>query len=166
MIECLNGSILPLSVMLVAMTLLDAQPYDFAKARRRKIKIAATVVIAIVLATLAWMYRNWPEEHVVDKFFAALQHQDYEAAYSIYFNDPNWLQHRQKYSQYPYADFYRDWGPGGEWGLIKSYRIYGSANTKSFGRGDVIVEVVVNDRSEHARLFVLKSDKTLTVYPF
>jgi hypothetical protein len=148
------------------MTLLDALPYDSAKARRRKIRIAASIVVVVVLATLAWMYRNWPEERCVNKFFAALEHQNYEAAYGIYFNDPTWLQHRQKYSQYTYADFYRDWGPGGEWGLIKSYRIYGSANTKGFGRGGVVVEVVVNERSEHARMFVQKSDKTLTVYPF
>jgi hypothetical protein len=148
------------------MTLLDAQPYDTTKARRRKIKIAATVVVVVVLAALAWMHRNWPEERCVNKFFAALEHQNYEAAYGIYFNDPTWLQHRQKYSQYTYADFYRDWGPGGEWGLVKSYRIYGSANTKGLSSGGVVVEVVVNERSEHARMFVQKSDKTLTVYPF
>ncbi len=148
------------------MTLLDAQPYDSAKARRRNIKIAITVVVVIVLATLAWMYRNWPEEHSVDKFFAALQQQHYEIAYGIYFNDPDWEKHQQKYAQYPYADFYRDWGPGGEWGLIRSHRIYGSANTKGFGSGGVVVEVIVNERTEHARMFVQKSDKTLTVYPY
>ncbi|HKN70032.1 MAG TPA: hypothetical protein VJX30_03315 [Terriglobales bacterium] len=149
------------------MTLLDAQPYDTAKARRRRIQIAVAVVVVIVLAGLAFMYRNWPEEHSVDKFFAALQHQDYETAYGIYFNDPGWRQHQQKYSQYTYADFYRDWGPGGEWGLIKSHRIYGSANTKGLGSGGgVVVEVIVNERSEHARMFVQKSDKTLTVYPY
>jgi len=52
------------------MTLLDAQPYDIAKARRRKILITVAVVAVVVLAALAWMYRNWPEEHSVDKFFA------------------------------------------------------------------------------------------------
>ena len=67
------------------MTLLDAHPYDPAKARRRKIKIAVTVVIVVALAALAWMYRNWPEEHSVDKFFTALQHQDYETAYAHLF---------------------------------------------------------------------------------
>src|ERR1022692_2142303 len=108
------------------MTLLDAQPFDIAKARRRKILTAVTVVAVVVLAVLAWMYRNWPEEHSVDRFFAALQHSDYETAYGIYFNDPAWRQHQQKYSQYTYADFYRDWGPGGEWGLVKSHSIYGS----------------------------------------
>jgi hypothetical protein len=148
------------------MTLLDAPTYDPAKARRRKIKIATAIVVVIVLAALAWMYRNWPEERAVDKFFTAIQNKDYETAYGIYFNDPGWRQHQQKYPHYTYADFYRDWGPGGEWGLVKSHRIYGSANTKSFGGGGVVVEVVVNERSEHARMFVQKSDKTLTVYPY
>ncbi len=148
------------------MTLLDAQPYDPTKTRRRNIRIATAVVIVIVLAALGWFYRNWPEEHVVDKFFTALQHQDFEDAFGIYFNDPAWRQHLQKYKQYTYADFYRDWGPGGEWGLVNSHRIYGSANTKGFGGGGVVVEVIVNERTEHARMFVQKSDKTLTVYPY
>ena len=34
------------------------------------------------------------------------------------------------------------------------------------GGGGVVVEVVVNERTEHARMFVQKSDKTLTVYPY
>jgi hypothetical protein len=148
------------------MTLLDAQPYDPTKARRRNIKIMVTVVVVILVAVLAWMYRNWPEEHSVDKFFTALQNRDYETAYGIYFNDRGWRQHEHKYSRYTYADFYRDWGPGGEWGLVKSHKIYGSANTKGFGSGGVVVEVIVNERSEHARMFVQKSDKTLTVYPY
>ena len=68
--------------------------------------------------------------------------------------------------RYTYADFYRDWGPGGEWGLVKSHRIYGSANTKGLMSGGAIVEVIVNERAEHARMFVQKSDKTITVYPY
>jgi hypothetical protein len=148
------------------MTLLDAKPYDAAKARRRKIQIAVAIVAVIILAALGWMYRNWPEEHIADKFFTALQHQNYETAYGIYFNDPDWQKHQQKYSQYPYSDFYRDWGPGGEWGLVKSHRVYGSASTKELGGGGVVVEIIVNERSEHARMFVQKSDKTLTVYPY
>jgi hypothetical protein len=148
------------------MTLLDAPQYDPAKYRRRRIKIALAVASLLVLLVLGWLYRNWPEERIVTKFFDALQAQDFETAYDIYFNDPNWRQHPGKYPQYTYADFYRDWGPGGEWGLIKSHKIYGSATTKSWGNGGVIVEVIVNDRAEHARMFVQLSDKTLTVYPY
>lgn len=147
-------------------TLLDAQPFDAARARRRKIAIAISIAFVLIVATLAWMYRNWPEERVIDHFFAALQKQDYEAAYSLYFADFAWRQHPQKYPQYTYADFYRDWGPGGEWGLIRSYRIYGSADTAGLMSGGVIVEVIVNDRAEHARMFVQRSDKTVTVYPY
>jgi hypothetical protein len=148
------------------MTLLDAQPFDAAQARRRKILITVSFVAVIVLAIMGWMYRNWPAEHAVDKFFTALQQNDYETAYGIYFNDPGWRQHQKKYPQYTYADFYRDWGPGGEWGLIKSHSIYGSVNTRNFGGGGVVVEVIVNERAEHARMFVQKPDKTLTVYPY
>ena len=32
--------------------------------------------------------------------------------------------------------------------------------------GGVLVEVIVNHRADHARIFVQKSDKTLTVYPY
>jgi hypothetical protein len=148
------------------MTLLDAPQFDPAQQRRRKIKIALSILVILLLAATAWFYRNWPQEHAVDRFFHALQVKDYETAYGIYFHDPGWRQHQQKYSQYSYADFYRDWGPGGEWGLIKSYRIYGSASTPGSGSAGVVVEVVVNERFEHARLFVQKSDKTLTEYPY
>lgn len=144
------------------MTLLDAPQFDPAKIRRRNIRIVTAIVGVIVLLVLGWMYRNWPEEHVADKFFAALQRQDFETAYGIYFHDPDWQQHKQKYAQYTYADFYQDWGPGGEWGLIKSHRVDASVATKE----GVVVEVVVNERAEPARMFVSKSDKTLTVYPY
>src|SRR5437588_2027739 len=147
------------------MTLLDAQQYDEARARRRRVRIIAAIVLVIFFAWLAYHLRNYPERHAVDKFFTALQKQDYESAYGIWWNDPDWKQHQQKYSNYPFNDFYRDWGPGGEWGLIKSYKIYASGTPKGGGSG-VIVEAIVNNRSEHARLWVQKSDKTLSFSPY
>jgi len=119
----------------------------------------------LVLTWVAWMYRNWPEEHAVDRFFDSLQQKNYEAAYGIWMNDAQWQQHQDKYSQYPFRDFYRDWGPGGEWGLINSHSVYGSATPKGGGSG-VIVEVVVNNRAEHARIWVQKEDKTLSFSPY
>ncbi len=147
------------------MTLLDAQEFDYARQRRRRIRVASILVLALVIAGLAWEYHNWPEEHVVDKFFDTLQQQNYEGAYSIWVHDPNWKQHPQKYPQYSYGDFYDDWGPGGEYGLIKSHDIYGSGTPKG-GASGVIVEVVINGRSEHARVWVEKSDKTLSFSPY
>jgi len=144
------------------MTLLDAPQYDPGKTKRRNVKIALAVVAVLIVAVLGWWYRNWPEEHTVDRFFSAIQKQDYESAYGIYMHDESWRQHQQKPAQYTYSDFYRDWGPGGEWGLVKSHYIYGSADV----HGGVLVEVVVNDRADRARIFVLKADKTLTVFPY
>ena len=80
-------------------------------------------------------------------------------------HDPGWKQHAQKYAQYAYGDFYNDWGPGGEWGTIHSHKIYASGTPRG-GSSGVIVEVVVNDRSEHARIWVEKSDKTLSFSPY
>ena len=147
------------------MTLMDAKEYDPVRERRRKLRIWTAVSLVIVVAFLAWMFRFWPEERIVDHFFAALQQQQFEKAYGIWLHDPDWQQHPQQYAQYPYNEFYRDWGPGGEYGPIKSYRIYASGSPKGGGSG-VIVEVVVNERYEHARVWVEKKTKTLTFSPY
>jgi len=147
------------------MTLLDPVPYDPARDRRRKIKIASAIVLVLILAWIAWMHRNWPEEHAVSRFFEALKQNSFETAYGIWQHDPDWKQHPEKYPNYPFKDFYRDWGPGGEWGVIHAYKVDASRSPKGGGSG-VIVEVVVNDRAEHARIWVQKSDKTLSFSPY
>jgi hypothetical protein len=147
------------------MTLLDAKQFDEAASKRRRNVIASIVVVVLLLAYFAWEMRNYPEERVANHFFAALQKQDYETAYGIWMHDPQWRQHPQNYKQYPYNEFYTDWGPGGEWGLIKSYKIYASAVPAGGGSG-VVVEVEVNQRAEHARVWVQKSDKTMSFSPY
>jgi hypothetical protein len=147
------------------MTLLDAPEFDEARARLRRIKIIVGVVLIIVLSALAWNFRYWSEERAVSHFLDALQRQDYEAAYGIWMHDPDWKHHQQKYARYPYNEFYTDWGPGGEWGIIKSHKFYASGTPKGGGSG-VIVEEIINDRAEHVRVWVEKSDKTLTFSPY
>ena len=146
------------------MTLLDAKEYDEAGARKRKKLIVSIVGTILVIAALAYAFRYWPEERLVDKFFAALQKQQYEIAYGLYMADPDWRQHPQKYSLYPYNDFYRDWGPGGEWGLVKTYKIYATGECPKGGSG-VIVEVIVNERAEHEQIYVQKKEKTFSPSP-
>ncbi len=146
------------------MTLLDAKPYDPGPARRRKIKIVVAAVIVVVLAAVVWMNRYWSEERVVGKFFAALKSKDYETAYGIYFADPQWKEHPTKYSRYSLNQFTQDWGTGGQWGIINTYKVNG-ASTCSSGASGVVVDVIVNDRAEHAQLWVEKSDKTLSPPP-
>jgi hypothetical protein len=146
------------------MTLLDAKEYDEAGARRRKFRIVTIVGTLLVLGFLAYQFRYWPEEHLVDKFFAALQRQDFQTAYAIYRADPAWRQHAQQHADYPFNDFYRDWGPGGEWGLVKTYKVYASGECPKGGSG-VVVEVIVNNRSEREQVYVQKREKTFSPSP-
>jgi hypothetical protein len=148
----------------VASTIFTAPQYDPRRERRKRSIVVAIIVAILVLGVLAYLYRNWPQERIVDHFFSALVQRDFEKAYGIWVHDPNWKQHPQNFPNYSFREFYNDWGPGGEWGVIKSYRIEGSARPKQ-GSG-VVVVITVNDRKEPARIWVEKKDKTLTFSPY
>jgi hypothetical protein len=155
------------------MTLFEAQPYDEARARKRRALIVALVVLGLVIGIVWWQMRYWPEERVVDRFFDALQQQDYEKAYGIWMHDPSWKQHPQQYDRYTYNDFIKDWGPGGEWGIIKSHRVSGVGEPHGYSgspfarSSGVVVIVTVNERIAHkASIWVEKSDKTLGFSPY
>lgn len=145
------------------MTLMDAQAYDAGRARRRTAWISAVIILGLVLAWVAYHLRHHSERAAVNNFFAALQKQDYQTAYGIWFNDPEWKQHAIKHHDYSFFDFNRDWGTGGEWGLIKSYSVDCSLSPGN-GSG-VIVQISVNDRVQHAYVWVQKQDKTLSFSP-
>jgi hypothetical protein len=146
------------------MTLLDAKEYDPAKERKRKRRIVSAIAIVVILLAVGWWFRYWPEERVAGHFFDALQKQDYETAYGIWMQDLSWKQHPQQHPKYLFNDFYRDWGPGGEWGLIKTQKVYGSSSCPGGGSG-IVVDVVVNDRAQHAQVWVEKRDKTMSFPP-
>jgi hypothetical protein len=145
------------------MTLLDAKQYDTARDRRRRNRIIAIIVLALIAAWVVYHCRDYSERRVAGDFFGALQKQDYQAAYGIWFHDPAWKQHPEKYSSYQFNDFYRDWGPGGEWGLIKTSSA--DCSLSPSGGSGVIVQVTVNGRTEHPYLWVEKSSKTLSFSP-
>lgn len=147
------------------MTLLDAKQYDPTRGRRRIVIITGIAFVILVLAGLAWFLRYWPEEHVANKFFTALQKQDYETAYGIWMHDLQWKEHQAQYERYPYKEFYTDWGLGGEWGKINSFDIFWSGNCPKQPGSGIVVDVVVNKRTEHAQVYVNKEDKTLSFVP-
>lgn len=146
------------------MTLLDAQQYDPTKARRRKIAISAALVALLIAAFVVWRFPYWRAESIVGDFFKALQKQDYNTAYAIWMHDPDWAKHPTEYTKYPFNQFYEDWGPGGQWGLIKTQKVYGVSTCPGPGSG-LVVDVVVNDRAEHAQVWVERSDHTLSFPP-
>ncbi|HSS99834.1 MAG TPA: hypothetical protein VLK33_22525 [Terriglobales bacterium] len=146
------------------MTLLDAKQYDPTHDNRKWTIIIGSALIILILAGVAWFLRYWPEEHVANKFFSALQKQDYETAYGIWMHDPQWKEHQANYARYPYHEFYTDWGLGGEWGKINTYKIFWSGNCPKPGSG-IVVDVVVNDRTQHAQVYVSKEDKMMGYVP-
>jgi hypothetical protein len=146
------------------MTLLDAKEYHPEKERKKRDRIISAIVLVLLLALVVWWNRFWPEKHVADKFFSSLQKQNFETAYGIYFSDSEWKQHPQNHAQYPLNEFRQDWGPGSQWGIVKAYRIYGASNCPGGGTG-VVIDLIVNDRAQHAQLYVDKTDKTISSPP-
>jgi hypothetical protein len=143
-------------------TIFTAPEYDAARERKKKIIAIVIVGVVVVGAFAAWWFRYWPQERIVDRFFDSIQAKDYKTAYGIWNHDPQWEQHLQNFTQYPFNDFYRDWGPGGDFGLVKEHHVDCAAG----GGNGVVVVVTVNGRVEKAKVWVLKKDKTLGFAPF
>jgi hypothetical protein len=148
------------------MTIFQAPEYDVRKARRRKQILSVVVAVVVVVSVFLFIFRDWPEEHVTKNFFNALVNKDYKTAYGIWINDKGW-ESKPPLQRYPFADFYRDWGPSGDWGPIKSYKITGSTRPRdrSGASNGVVVIVTINERKEPALIFVDK-DKQLSFSPF
>jgi hypothetical protein len=145
-------------------TLFEAPPYDPRRERRRNTILITAIVAVLVIGALGYLFRNLPYERLVDHFFDALEQKDFEKAYGIWLNDPNWKQDPGRHPNYSFHDFYVDWGPGGEWGIIRQHKIVGSAAPT--GGSGVVVVVKINERAEDARIWVERKDKTLTFSPY
>ena len=152
------------------MGLMDAKEYDPRPAQRRwRIIIAVAALIVVPLLVWRIFFYYWPEEHVVNKFFNALERKDFETAYGIYNADPDWKQHPGKYNQYSLSQFTLDWGPSGDYGPITSHQIDCKTEPKKKdfqSPSGVIVVVTINNRSEATSMWVEKKTKTLTLSPF
>jgi len=144
--------------------LFDAQPYDEGAARRRRLWTAAAIVSVIAVAALLWFNRYWPEERRVNRFFAQLHAKEFEGAYGTWMNDANWKQHPETYKRYAFRAFYQDWGPGGEWGPISSYKIVAAVKPRPDASG-VVIGVRVNERKKLCSVRVEFKDKTLGFSP-
>ena len=71
------------------MGLMDATEYDPRPAQRRN-RLIVGLALAVVLAGIFWyFFRYWPEEHVINKFFEAIESNNMETAYGLYNGDPD-----------------------------------------------------------------------------
>lgn len=155
------------------MTLLNAPTYDAGKERRRLgllygsiglLLLAAVVGVGGYLLGHGWFFTNLKAEHRVDKFFTALEAQDYNTAYGIWFNDPDWQKHPEKHD-YTLKRFTEDWTTESPVGPIKSHKvdISKTAGSGTFGTG-IIVAVRVNGEKK-VFLQYDKKDGTLSDSP-
>lgn len=149
------------------MTIFEARQIDpRAEARKQLARRVAVgvLVAAIVLAPVLWYFRYWPEERVVDQFLTALEQKDYKKAYAIWNADPEWEKNVSRYEEYPFGQFQLDWGPTGDYGEIKSHKIYGAAapRSKVTAVTGVVVAAQINGRAEPACLWVEKKTKQIS----
>ena len=153
------------------MTLLNAPEFDVKKeTRQRNVLIAAGVlVVAIALTGVGgfllghgWFFTNLPAEHKVNVFLSTLQSGDYATAYGIFYNDPNWQQHPDKYKDYPLQRFTEDFTTESAWkGPVNSYHIGCSKR----GDSSTAVSATVNG-STNLTLNYQRSDGTLAFFPY
>ena len=150
------------------MGLMDAKEYDPRPAQRRWQLLVTALVLVIAVFFVWWLFRFYPENKVINKFFQAIEHKDYDTAYGLYFADPEWKQHPQKYNQYPLPQFLLDWGPSSEYGTITSHKIECTTEPPSKAYRSptgVIVVVSVNHRPETTSMWVEKKSKSISLSP-
>ncbi len=149
------------------MTIFEAKEYDPRIEKRRRLYLLAGLVVAALIAFAVYHFWDWREERTVDHFLTAVEHNDFELAYSLWNADPNWKQHPEKYSGYNFATFEQDWGPVGTYGEIKSHHLR-TALTPKNGSGVVVVNMVTfakHSGPEPLALWVEKSNQSITFLP-
>lgn len=151
------------------MTLLNAPEFDRRRETRSRNLLIGSGVLVVLAAVIGlggfmlghgWFFSLLPVEHRINVFMDALQDKNYDKAYGIWMNDPDWQQHPQKY-EYTLKRFTEDWTTASDWGPVTSHHVDIS---KRAGSG-VIVAVRVNDSPKKLFLWYEKKDGTLTYSP-
>lgn len=149
------------------MTLMDAPKYDESRARRRRI-IGWSVFSGVVALFIAWWLVSgrpfdwpwyWPDymfgRAAATHFLNDVEHNDLKAAYGVWINDPNWEQHQQQHSTYPFSgppgttSFEGDWSPtspDAEYHGIHSFHI---AAARMYGNV-LLMAILVNGAKQNA----------------
>ena len=153
------------------MTLLNAPEFDEKKEKARRNLLITSGIVVVLLAIVAfagfalghgWFFLNLPAEHKVSNLLAAVQAKDYSRAYGIFYNDPDWQQHPDKYKDYPLQRFTEDFTTESDWkGPVNSYHV-------DFSKHDdtgVVVASTINGTT-NLTLKVQRSDGTISFFPF
>lgn len=143
------------------MTLMDAPKFDPKREKRRAWIIRGIAAGIIGLFVAWWLVTgrpiDWPwnwnhylfGRMAANRFMTAIEGNDFQKAYGVWFHDQDWQQHPQKYAAYPMTRFMGDWGPtspDNEYAPIRSYKI---ALIGHYGNG-VLIAILVNGRKSNA----------------
>jgi hypothetical protein len=153
------------------MTLLNAPEFNEEKESRNRNVLIGSGVLIVVLGIVAlagfvlghgWFFMNLPVEHRVSTFLGALQAKDYARAYGIFYDDPDWQQHPQKYKDYPLERFTEDFTTESDWkGPVNSYHVDFSRRDK----GGTVVASTINGNI-NLTLHYSRKDGTLAFFPY
>jgi hypothetical protein len=153
------------------MTLLNAPEFDEKKENRKRNTLVGSGVAVAVLIVLAvagflmghgWLFMNLPVEHKVNTFLTALKAQDYKKAYGIFYNDPDWQQHPDKYKDYPLQRFTEDFTTESDWkGPVTSFKV---GCSKRDATGTAVASTI--NGTVNLTLKYQRSDATLSFFPF
>lgn len=138
------------------------------KPQKSRVMAFTVAALALTLAVVLWFtFRYYPEKKAAAHFFDALVAGDTNKAYELW----------KPTETYRLSDFTADWGPGGYYGPVKSYKIMGA---KAPRKSDSIeVDVAISpfspmpdasdgEKSRKTRvvpLWILPSDKSISFPP-
>jgi hypothetical protein len=138
------------------------------KPQKSRVMLFTVAALALTLAVVLWFtFRYYPEKKATANFFNALVAGDANKAYDLW----------KPSTSYKMSDFAADWGPGGYYGPVKSYKIMSAKAPKESNSIEVNVaispfspmpEVSDAEKSRKTRvvtLWVLPSDKSLSFPP-
>jgi hypothetical protein len=153
------------------MTLLNAPEFNEQKENRNRNLLVGSGVVVAAVALIAfagfllghgWFFMNLPVEHKVKGFLSAVQTGDYPRAYGLFYNDPNWQQHPDKYKDYPLQRFTEDFTTESEWkGPITTFHVDFS---KRDDTGTVVASTI--NGSANLTLKYQRADGTLAFFPY
>jgi len=150
---------------------MDAPAYDPTHDRMVKASLIAAGVLIVLAFALGmggyvaghgWFFTNLPTEHKVNRFFLALEAQDYEKAYGIYENDAEWKSHPDKFG-YPLKRFIEDWTTESPVKAPITQHHVDISKTDGHGTFGTGVIVAVRVNGDHkVFMYVNKADGTMT----
>jgi hypothetical protein len=112
------------------------------------------VIIIVVGGVIGYFaLHNLPEKRAVANFLTQLKDENYKEAYRLWQPAPD----------YSYDDFMHDWGPKGDYGKVREFKIVAA---ESKGSQLVVVIVTVNNQTPALPLLVDRKTKGLAYSPY